>query len=154
MEKQMRRNVFDLYVALSLSSIVVVGLAVLFANTLLVLGAVLTVCGAAFLAHEVLDHRRRAPAADNGAAPSLEYHRAFLRHQLAFYRKGVWFRMLVLAPGGVLFFIGFAVARPDLALLIDFQLATFAVAIIVMVPANRRAAAKLERRIHELEQLP
>ncbi len=153
MEKRASRSRYNLYIALLFSSIVVVSIAVLFANWLFLAGAALTVCGFACLAYEVFDHRRRTPAAADGAPPSLEFHRALLQHRLEFHRKRLWLRVLILAPGGLLFFVGFAVARPDLAPFIYFQLATFVVAIMLIVPANRKAAVKVERQINELDRL-
>lgn len=152
MERKMRRSVIDLVIVLVLGSAGIVSLAVAFRRPLLTVGAIVSVAGLAFVAFEVLRHRRRAPAAENGAAASIEYHRALLQHRLELHRNRVWLRVIILAPGGVLFFLGLAAARPDLAALIYFQLATFVVIIMVIVPANRRAAAKLEQQIANLEQ--
>jgi hypothetical protein len=77
MEKTMRRSRYGLYVALTLSAAVVVAIAVLFANTLLIAGAAATLCGFGLLAYEMLNHRRRAPAADDGNITSIEYHSRF-----------------------------------------------------------------------------
>jgi hypothetical protein len=140
MEKRMRRSRVDLYIALMLTAVVIVGLAVFYANALLLAGAAAALCGMAVLVYEVEDHRRRAPAADDGSATSLQYHRALLQHRLTFCRRRLWLRMLSVAPGGVLFFVGFAMALPDLAPFIYFQLFTFAVVIMLMVPLNRRSA--------------
>lgn len=153
MEKRMRREKVGLMVALVGTSVVVVGIAILFAQPLLVAGAAATVAGQAFLAWEVTQHGRRRPVAENGATVSVDYQRALLRHRLDFHRKRLWLRVLALAPGGVLFFLGFAAARPDLAVMMYFQLATFIVGIALIVPANRRAAAKLERQIVEIDRL-
>ncbi len=151
MERRMRRERIDFFLAIALSSIVLVGIAVLFANPLLICGALATVGGLVFLAYEMRRHDRRAPAAENGGTVSVDYHRALLRHRLEFHRKGLWSRVLALAPGGVLFFLGFAAARPDLALLIYFQLASFVIAVFLIVPLNQRAAAKLKQQIAELD---
>ena len=153
MERRMRRNRIDSAVAVVLIAIVIVGIAVMFANLLLVLGAIATVGGLVVLMVETSGHRRRAPVADSGTTASLDYHRALLQHSLEFHRKRLWLRVLSLAPGGLLFFTGFAAARPDLAAIVYFELATFLVAIALIVPLNRRAAAKLERRIAELQEL-
>jgi len=91
--------------------------------------------------------------AEDGAAASVEYHRALLQHRLEFHRNRLWLRVLMLAPGGVLFFLGFAAARPDLAKLIYVELATFVVAVLMIVPVNRKAAAKLEAQIANLTNL-
>jgi hypothetical protein len=152
-ERRMRRNRIDGFVALGLSAVAIVTIAVWFANSLLIAGAVLTVAGFTFLAFEVTRHHRRRPAADDGAAPSLGYELALLAHQLEFHRKRLWWRVMSLAPGGMLFFTGFAVARPDLAPFIYVELATFVVALMAIVPVNRRAAVKLQREIAALQAL-
>ncbi len=151
MEKRMRRGRYGLYIAVTGSAVVIAGMAVLFANPILLAGAALSLCGFAVLLYEVLDHQRSAPAADDGSMTSLEYHRLLLQHRLDFHRRRLWLRVVSLAPGGALFFTGLAVARPDLAPLAYLQLVTFAVAIILIVPANRKAAARLERQIEQLQ---
>ena len=153
MEGEMRRNTMDLVVTVVLASAVILSLAVAFRRPLLTVGAIATVAGLTFLVFEVFRHRRRAPVAENGAASSVEYLRALLQHRLEFHRSRLWLRVLTLAPGGVLFFLGFAAARPDLAALSYFQLATFVLIIVMIVPANRRAAAKLDRQIANLTSL-
>lgn len=153
MERKMRRDTIDFVVVVVLVSAVIVAIAVAFHHPLLSAGATLTVAGLGFLALEVFQHRRRAPVAENGAAASIEYHRALLEHRLEFHRNRLWLRVLTLAPGGVLFFLGFAAARPDIAPLIYFQLATFVLIIMMIVPANRRAAAKLEHQLADLTSL-
>ena len=153
MEKKIRRNRIDLAVALVLISIVIVAMAVAFGSPLLRAGAVVMLAGFGFLTCEVVRHSRRAPVAADGATTSIDYHRALLEHRIEFHRTRLWLRVLSLAPGGVLFFLGFAAARPDLAPFIYVQLATFVIAIALVVPMNRRAAAKLEDQIGELERL-
>jgi hypothetical protein len=150
MERKMRRNTMDFVIAAVLVSATIVWLAVAFRHPLLTAGAIVSLAGGSFLTFEVLQHRRRAPVAEDGAAASIEYHRALLQHQLEFHRTRVWLRVLMLAPGGVLFFLGFAAARPDLAALIYVELATFFLGVALIIPANRRAAAKLERQIASL----
>jgi Flp pilus assembly protein TadB len=151
MEKKMRRESYGFYIALTLSAAAIVAIAVLFANALTIAGAGAILCGLAFLAFEMRDHRRRGPAVYDGTVTSREYYRALLQHRLEFHRKRLWLRVLFLAPGGMLFFVGFAMARPDLAPFIYFQLFTFMVAILLIVPVNKGAAAKLERQINQLE---
>ena len=153
MERKMRRNRMDFIAAVVVVSVGCSAIAVLFAQPLLIAGAVLTVAGFGVLTYEVLHHARLAPATENGGVASVEYHRALLRHQAEFHRTRLWLRVLSVTPGGVLFFLGFAAARPDLAPFIYFQLATFIVIVAAIIPVNRRAAAKLERQIADLETL-
>ena len=153
METRMRRNRIDLAIAMVLTSVAIVTLAAMFGNKLLSIGAAVSLAGFAVLTYEVIRHSRRAPVAENGAVASLDFHRALLKHRLDFHRTRLWLRVLTLAPGGVLFFLGLAAARPAIAPWIYFQLATFVTAIVLIVPVNRRAAAKLELKISELERL-
>jgi hypothetical protein len=152
-ERAMRRGRIDGYIALAFIAAGLVTVTILFANALLIAGTVSSLCGFAFLLYEVRDHHRRAPAAADGDKASVEYHRDLLRHRMEFHRRRLWLRVAALAPGGVLYFLGFAMARPDLAPFIYLELATFAVALALIVPMNRRAAAKLERQIEQLERL-
>jgi len=153
MERKMRRDTIDCIVAGIFVSAGLVTIAALFPHPLLTVGAIVSLAGFAFLTFEVVRHRRHAPVAEDGAAASVEYHRALLQHRLEFHRNRLWLRVLMLAPGGVLFFLGFAAARPDLAKLIYVELATFVVAVLMIVPVNRRAAAKLEAQIAKLTDL-
>lgn len=152
MEKHMRRQTMDLYAALILSSIVILGLAALFPHPAMTAGAVLILCGFGYLAYEIRQARRSAPAAVDGA-PAVDHQRALLRHRLDFHRKRLWLRVAALTPGGILYFTGFAAARPDLAPLIYVQLATFLLIMAAMVPLNRRHALHLQRQIDDLDRL-
>ena len=149
-EKAMRRRMIGFVLAVTLSSVVIGGIAAIFSGTLLKIGAVALIAGLVVLAAEVARHWRKAPAPE---VSSIDYQRALLRHRMEFHRKRLWLRVVILAPGGVLFFLGFAVARPQLAPIIAIELATFALAMILIVPANRRAAARIEKEIAELERL-
>ena len=152
-ETRMRRNRIDFVIAVILTSVVIFTLAAMSGNALLSIGAAVSLAGFAFLTYELIRHSSRAPVAANGAVASVEFHRALLKHKLDFHRKRLWLRVLTLAPGGVLFFLGLAAARPAIAPWIYFQLATFVIAIVLIVPVNRKAATKLELQIIELERL-
>ena len=153
MEKRMRRTRIDVLIVLVLSSVMIVTLAAIFRNALLSLGAAVSLAGLALLTYEVIRHSRRAPVAANGAVASVDFHRALLEHRLEFHRKRLWLRVFALAPGGALFFLGLATARPDLAPWIYLELATLVIALALVVPMNRKAAARLELQISELERL-
>jgi membrane protein implicated in regulation of membrane protease activity len=150
MEKKMRRSIYDFYAALICIAIVIVGIAALFPNVTLTIGAVLTLCGFGYLAYEVISSRHGVPSP---AEVSIAYQRALMRHRIEFHRKRLWLRMVALTPGGILFFLGFAAALPKLAPFIYLQLATFLVAIALIVPMNKRAAVRLQRQIDELDRM-
>src|SRR3954452_16856254 len=88
MEKKMNRTRYDLYVALTLSSIVLLGIAARFASPALVSGAVLLVCGFVYLSYEAHRHAATAPNAADGTTAAVDYHRALLQHRLLFHRQG------------------------------------------------------------------
>jgi drug/metabolite transporter (DMT)-like permease len=150
MEAKMRRNAIDFGIAVTGSSLVMIGLAAMFPNPILVTGAIALVLGLLFVTWEVVDHRRARPIAE---VPSIDFQRALLEHRIAFHRRRLWLRVFALLPGGLLFFAGLAMALPRIAPLIYFQIATFIVAIALIVPMNRRAAARLQRQIDDLRQL-
>jgi Flp pilus assembly protein TadB len=150
MEKKMRRSVYDFYAAVICIAIVITGIAALFPNATLIAGAALLACGFGYVAYEVVQSRRNAPSPLD---VSIDYQRALMRNRIEFHRKRLWLRVFALAPGGILFFLGFAAALPKLAPFIYVQLATFIVALALIVPMNRRAAARLQRQIDELDRL-
>jgi hypothetical protein len=103
--------------------------------------------------YEIRASRRATPPAPAPAVASLDYQRALLQHRLEFHQKRLWGRVLTLAPGGIVFFIGLAAALPRLAWLVYFQLLTFVAVVSLIVPLNRRMATRLQREIDELDQL-
>jgi len=154
MERQLRRKRYDLFAAFALSSIAVIAIAAIAPNTLQSIGAALLVLGLAFVSYQVHQARvRNAPSAKLDSAASIEFHRATLERQLEFHSAGLWPRLLVLTPGGLLFFLSFAAAQPKLAFFAYLQLATFTVAIIASIPLNRRMAERYRREIEELGRL-
>ncbi|HVE71721.1 MAG TPA: hypothetical protein VNI54_10160 [Thermoanaerobaculia bacterium] len=150
MEKRMRRHTYDMYAATVLISLTLITLTALFPHPLLIAGAAMSVCGLAFVAYESRIAARSHPA---DTAASLDHHRALLSNRIEFHRRRLWLRVLALGPGGLLFFLGFAAAQPRLAWLIYLQLLTFVVAIALMIPLNRRNAARLQRKVEHLDQL-
>ena len=154
MERKFRRDRVGVFVAFALSSIVVIAMAAIAPNTVQSIGAAVSVLGFAFVSYQV--HRTRAknaPSANIGSVASIEFHRAMLQRQLEFHSTGLWPRVLALTPGGLLFFAGLAAAQPKLAILAYLQIATFVVAIILMVPLNGRMAVRYRRQIEELDRL-
>ena len=152
-EKCMLRGRIVFIIALVLLTIFIAGLAVLFLHPLLTAGAVVSIAGFALLAYEMNRYQRRQPVAENGNTTSVEYHRVLLQHRVEFHRRRLWLRVASVTPGGILFLLGLAAARPDLAPIIYVELATFVLIVSLIVPGNLRAAAKLEREIAALDQM-
>jgi amino acid permease len=150
MEKKLRRTIFDLYLAAALCSVVIIVMASLKPTLLQTVGAAISVLGLFVLARLVHAVRKIVPSPELGA---IDYHRAFLERQLEFCRTRLWLRMAAVAPGPLVFLIGFAMAHPNLAPLLYAQIATFVVVVIAIVPLNRRAVVRLQRQIDELGRL-
>lgn len=154
MEKRSRRYEFDVYLAFTLCAAVMIGLAMFAPNFWIISGAILSTAGFAFAVREVHRvHAQTRVSAEDGAAPSIDFHRAFLTRQLAAAEKGVWLRVFALAPGPLLFSIGFAIAFPQAANIIYFQMATFVLVLCTFAPLNRRKRATLRRQLEELDRV-
>jgi len=150
MKKKMRRAIYDYYAAVICIAIVVVGIAALFRNVMLTIGAVLVLAGFGFLTYEVISGLRGMPSPVDA---SIDYQRALMRNRIAFHGNHLWLRVAALTPGGIVFFLGLAAALPKLTVFIYLQLATYLVGIVSMVPAHRREANRLQRRLDELNKL-
>jgi hypothetical protein len=147
MDRKHRRTLYDSYAAFALISLVIIALAAVSPNFLMRLGAVLSILGLGFLTFHI---RRQLHPVDGMPAPTVEAYRDDLRRQLEFTRKGLWARVLCITPGPLLFSLGFAAAYPKAAPIIYVQLATFAVAIMAIVPVTRRKAARVQRELDEV----
>jgi hypothetical protein len=122
-------------------------------DLLMRLGAAATIVAVAFLTVQV--HRSRFGAGDapQMALPSLEYLRNELQRQRDFHRgKWFWSRLLLLAPAGLLFFIAFARAHPEVIRIIRFEIVSFILLTLAAIPLNLRLAKKYQRQIDELDR--
>lgn len=153
MEKKERRAIFDMYLAAAVCSIGMVIMTSLKPTLLQIIGLALSIAGLTLLASMVQHSRAAAPSPEAGDAASIDYHRAILERRLEFCRTRLWQRILAVGPGPLLFSIGFALAHPELAPIMYVQIATFILAVISIVPLNRRAVVKLQRKIDELAAL-
>jgi len=150
-EKQSRRAAFDVYLAAGLSAIAMLFLAAVYGNLTMQVGAGLLTAGGVYMTWRVRQSRKAMNAL--GDTPTVEVYRREAIAQLELHRKRLWKLIVILGPGGVMFFIGFAQSRPDLKLLVYPQLVTLILALAVMIPLNRRHAVKYERRLEELDRL-
>jgi hypothetical protein len=156
--RRSRRTSFDLILTSVCVTFVNIAAMVLFHNLLLRVGAILTIAAFGFLAWEtrsgVMAEKEAARlAAESGTIDAVAFHREQLRRQQQRH-SGIrfWRRWLVLLPG-IIFFPGFAQARPDLTAYAWVQAITFVIAIVAAIPLNRRAVRQLQKRIDELDQL-
>ncbi len=156
--RRSRRTAFDLFLVIACVTSVNIGAMVLFHNLLLRVGAILTIASFGFLAWETLsglmaEKEAARLAAESGTIDAVAFHREQLRRQQQRH-SGIrfWRRWLILLPG-ITFFIGLAQARPDLSVYGWVEAITFVIAMVVMIPINRRAVRQLQKRIDELDQL-
>jgi hypothetical protein len=128
--------------------------AIAFSNPIQRIGSVLTVLGAGYLLYQLIlgkIHIRPETASGN-TADGLTFYRSELQRQRDFH-KGVrfWSRLVIYAPGPVIFFIGFWEAYPWLFRIIVVELAVFVLLLIAAIPLNLRAARKYQRELDALE---
>lgn len=118
-------------------------------------GALLTVAGVAYLAYQLRQNRfRGAPAEALGTTASADYLRAELERQRDFHRgKTFWTRLLILIPGPLVFFAGFAKAHPEVIGMIRFEVITFVILTLAAIPVNLRLARGYQRQIDELDTM-
>jgi hypothetical protein len=122
-------------------------------DLLMRLGAAATIVAVAFLTFQVHRSRFGAGHAPQMELPSLEYLRYELQRQRDFHRgKWFWSRLLLLGPAGLLFFLAFARAHPELIAIIRFEIVTFVVGVLVAIPLNWKLAVKYQRQIEELDR--
>jgi hypothetical protein len=148
METSSRRTVIDFYLFFGAMAIFVIFFAAVSPNALLTSGAALTILGLGCLTWLV---RRNNPPAE--ASASIDHYRMLLERRRDFALRGVWLRVLAIAPGPLLFSLGLAAAYPKAAPMVWFQIATFVIVLVAIFPINRRAAAKVQRQIDELGRL-
>jgi hypothetical protein len=122
-----------------------------FHNTLMRIGSILTVAGAAYEVIQLLMRPARATP-DLAGTACVTFYRAELKRQRDFH-KGTWFwsRLLVFLPGPLLWYVGLANAFPQFALFIWLQLVVFLTLGAIAIPLNLRLARKYQRPIDALD---
>lgn len=122
-------------------------------------GIVLTCLGLGTLALQLIRHsdanrdlRRRM--CELGGRSSLEFHRWQIARQRDFHRGWqLYSRLLILTPGGLLFFAGFAFEHPEVARTIHLEAAVFVLLALAAVPVNLRLARRYQDQLDELDRL-
>jgi hypothetical protein len=122
-----------------------------FHGTLQRIGSALTVAGAAYLVVQLRMRPARAML-EMGETGCVRFYRAELERQRDFHRGG-WLRsrVLIVLPGPVIFWVGFAQAYPNIAPFIRLELAAFLILLVIAVPLNLRVARKSQGRIDALD---
>ena len=125
----------------------------LFKSTTLLerIGCVLSLAGAANVIVQFLKRPARTMPV-SGAVEGMRFYRAELERHRDFHRgKGVISWLPAMLPGPFLFNIGFALAQPALAPLVEFQLAAVLAGAAIVVPLNLRMARRFQGRIDALD---
>ena len=127
----------------------------LFHNFLSQAGVALTVAALAVMVWQIRATQLASrKAAQSGNRASLEFHREELARQRDFHRgRWLWTRILALAPGPILFLMGFYEAQPHLSRILAVEGITFVVFLIAAVPLNLRLARNYQRQLDDLERL-
>jgi hypothetical protein len=129
------------------------------ADPLARIGALLTVVGIGTLAFQLRSDQGSEQAAVRratmmGGSASVDFHRGELERQRDFHSgRRLWTRLLMFAPGPLLFFAGFARAHPEVGGTIRLEALAFALFLLAAVPLNLRLARTYQRRLDELDRL-
>src|SRR5262249_18934505 len=115
-------------------------------------GGGLVIAATLWVVHKLRVHGGASPLpADLAVTTAVEFHRAELERQRDLLRSVWLWALLPFAPGMAAFAIGLARQRPERTL----HVVAFAVASAVLMAAlhvlNRRAAARIQRRLDRLE---
>jgi len=173
MDRVMRRGAFDVYLVCAMTIVLAITAMFLGLNSVEMLGAILGIIGFSYLAWQIRQNRFRGAAAGTaGYTASLDHLRTELARQRDFHRGArLWSRVLLLAPGMLVFFAGFAQAHPEVlwikattrvggaslptleVLMIRFEIIAFVVLDIAAIPLNLRMARRYQRQIDELSRL-
>ena len=153
--RRVRRRTFDGYLVCSVLIVFFTGWMFVGMGSLQKVGAVLTVIGLGYLVWQIRQSRfRGAATGQSGDTASLDHLRTELARQRDFHRGATfWSRMLALAPGALVFFVGFEQAHPEIALMIRFETISCVVFIIAAIPLNYWMARRYQRQIDELSRL-
>jgi hypothetical protein len=152
MNRKMRRRTFDGYLVCATIIVFLGGWMFVGMDSLQLVGAVLTIIAVSYMAWQIRANRFRTPSID--VVDTLEHLRRELARQRDFHRgTRFWSRMLLLVPGGLIFFAGFARAHPEVIRIIRFEIISFVVFALAAIPLNRWMARRYQKQIDALARL-
>ncbi len=120
-------------------------------------GAIMTVIGTSVLLWQLFivrhgEHAATRRLAALGGMPTQAFHRAELERQRDFHRGWrLWFRMLALTPGPLVFMAGFARVNPRAAHMLTWEAAVVLVLAAIAIPLNLTLARRYQRQLQELD---
>jgi hypothetical protein len=121
-------------------------------------GSVLTAVGVGTIVFQVRANQMSEQAAvrrasQMGETASVEFYRADLERQRDFHRgRWLWPRLLLLAPGPQILFVGFARAHPEVAATIRLEALAAAILLLAAVPVNLWLAHGYQRQLDQLNR--
>jgi hypothetical protein len=152
MNRKMRRRTFNGYLVCATIIVSFAGWMLVGMNSLQLVGAVLTIIAVSYMAWQIRADRFRTPSID--VVDTLEHLRRELARQRDFHRgTRFWSRMLLLVPGGLIFFAGFAQAHPEVIRIIRFEIISFVVFALAAIPLNLWMARRYQKQIDALARL-
>jgi hypothetical protein len=152
MNRKMRRRTFDGYLVCGTLIVFFAGWMFVGMNSLQLVGATLTIIAVSYMAWQIRASRFRTPSID--VVDTLEHLRRELARQRDFHRgTRFWSRMLLLVPGGLIFFAGFARAHPEVIRIIRFEIISFVVFSLAAIPLNLWMARRYQKQIDALARL-
>ena len=170
MNRVLRRWAFDVYLVCALMIVIAISAMFLGLNTLETVGAILGIIGFSYLAWQIRQNRFRGAA--TGDTASLDHLRTELARRRDFHRGArLWSRVLLLVPGLLVFYAGFAQEHPEVlwikastrfagaslptleVQIIRFEIISWVVLAIAAIPLNLWMARRYQRQIDELTRL-
>jgi hypothetical protein len=173
MNRVLRRNAFDIYLANAFMTVICICAMLLGLSSLEMLGAVLTIIGFSYSAWQIRQNRfRGAATGDAGDTASLDHLRTEVARQRDFHRGSrLWWRFLIAIPGPLVFFAGVVQAHPEVLWIkattqvpgaglptLEVQMIRFIIIALVVqdiaaIPLNLWTARRYQRQIDQLTHL-
>jgi hypothetical protein len=122
------------------------------------IGSILIVVGVGTIvfqvrANQISERTAVLRASRMGETTSVDFLRADLERQRDFHRgRQLWTRLLLFAPGALVFFAGFARAHPEVAGTIRLVACAAVILLLAAVPVNLWLAHGYQRQIDQLNQ--
>jgi hypothetical protein len=152
MNRKMRRRTIGGYLVCATIIVSFAGWVFVGMNSLQLVGAAVTIIAVSYMAWQIRASRFRTPSID--VVDTLEHLRRELARQRDFHRgTRFWSRMLLLVPGGLIFFAGFARAHPEVIRIIRFEIISFVVFSLAAIPLNLWMARRYQKQIDALARL-
>jgi len=151
MNRKLRRRTLDGYLVCAVLSAFFIGWMFVERNALQTVGSILTIIGAGYLAWQLRQNRFRPVTGD---VTLLQHLRGELVRQRNFHwGSRFWQRIILLAPGPLVFSAGFVQAHPEVSRIMRFETISFIVIALSAIPLNLWMARRYQRQIDELTRL-